>query len=173
MEEDMKRAFMRGLNPFPMAVPLDATTAASGLATAQQVLTSNSCSDVDAQHVAAPKVEHVVVSRSSSSSRWQDGRSARARAARNLTVSTRALNTHLLREAAIALVSPVEAPDSILVSATAWLVVAVATFASFGFMTRAFFEAKSAIDRRLEGERLKEQDEDAKKQKIKDMFDRL
>jgi hypothetical protein len=41
-----------GLNPFPMAVPLDASTAASGLAAAQQVLPSSSCSAVDDQHVA-------------------------------------------------------------------------------------------------------------------------
>jgi len=88
-------------------------------------------------------------------------------------MSTRALDIDNAYEASIALISPVEAPGTILVSATAWLMVAAATFASLGFMTRAFFEAKAAIDRRLEGERLKQQDEDERKQKVRDMFDRL
>lgn len=65
-----------------------------------------------------------------------------------------------------------ESPDGLL-SAAAWFVVIAATFASLGFMMRAFFEAKSAIDRRTEGARLKEQEEEARKQKVKDMFDRL
>lgn len=59
----------------------------------------------------------------------------------------------------------------------AWVVVGAATAASLFYMTRAFGEAKTAIERREEGERSKQQEDDAveaaRKQKIKDMFERL
>lgn len=58
-------------------------------------------------------------------------------------------------------------------SVAAWVVVGTATAASAIYMSRAFSEAKAAIERREEGERLKQQEEEAKKQKIKDMFERL
>lgn len=63
------------------------------------------------------------------------------------------------------------------VSLIAWLVVGAAFAASLYYMTQAFGEAKAAIQRREEGEKLKKQQDDeqeaARKQKIKDMFERL
>lgn len=57
------------------------------------------------------------------------------------------------------------------------MVVGTATAASLFYMARAFSEAKTAIDRREEGARAKQQEDDAaeaaRKQKIKDMFERL
>lgn len=58
-------------------------------------------------------------------------------------------------------------------SIAAWVVVGGATVASLFYMAQAFTEAKSAIERREEGEKLKQQEEEARKQKIKDMFERL
>lgn len=70
-----------------------------------------------------------------------------------------------------------ESPDDTLLSATAWLVVLAATTASFAFMTKAFSEAKLAIERREERQRAKEtedeQKEAARQEKIKKMFERL
>lgn len=63
------------------------------------------------------------------------------------------------------------------VTVAAWVVVAAATAASLFYMSRAFSEAKTAIERREEGERRKQQEDEAaeaaRKQKIKDMFERL
>lgn len=62
-------------------------------------------------------------------------------------------------------------------SAAAWAVVVGALCTSIWFMVRAYQEAKTAIDRREEGERAKkqedEQKEEARKAKIKQMFERL
>lgn len=65
-----------------------------------------------------------------------------------------------------------DSSDGVL-SVAAWVVVGTATAASAIYMSRAFSEAKAAIERREKGERLKQQEEEAKKQKIKDMFERL
>jgi hypothetical protein len=57
------------------------------------------------------------------------------------------------------------------------LVVAAATAASLYYMTTAFAEAKTAIDRREEGERAKQQEdvdkEKARQERIDKMFKRL
>lgn len=75
------------------------------------------------------------------------------------------------------LVSLAEGSQSTFITATAWAVVASATGASLWYMSRAFLEAKTAIERRQEGEQLKQQEdtdkEAARKQKIKQMFDRI
>jgi hypothetical protein len=64
-----------------------------------------------------------------------------------------------------------------LASVGAWAAVAVAGAASLYYCVSAFSEAKAAIERREEGERLKQQEEDAKvakrKQQLRDMFERL
>jgi ABC-type sulfate transport system permease component len=69
------------------------------------------------------------------------------------------------------------AQDGAALSAAAWAVVAGALFTSLWFMVRAFQEAKTAISRREEGERAKQQEdeekEEARKAKIKQMFERL
>jgi hypothetical protein len=69
------------------------------------------------------------------------------------------------------------AQDDAALSAVAWTVVAGVMCTSLWFMVRAFLEARTAIDRREEGERAKqredEQKEEARKAKIKQMFERL
>lgn len=69
------------------------------------------------------------------------------------------------------------AQDETALSAVAWTVVAGAMCTSVWFMVTAFLQAKTAIDRREEGERAKQQEdeqkEEARKAKIKQMFERL
>lgn len=71
----------------------------------------------------------------------------------------------------------VAASDGGALPIVAWMVVGAATVACFVFMGQAFTEAKTAIERRDEGERRKQQEDEAveaaRKQKIKDMFERL
>lgn len=70
-----------------------------------------------------------------------------------------------------------QAADAAPFSLVAWVVVGTATAASLFYMAQAFREAKTAIDRREEGAQAKQQEDDdaeaARKQKIKDMFERL
>lgn len=70
-----------------------------------------------------------------------------------------------------------DATDTGAFSVVAWLVVGAATAASLFYMAQAFSEAKGAIERREEGEKSKQREDEAKeaarKQKIKDMFERL
>ena len=62
-------------------------------------------------------------------------------------------------------------------AAVAWVVVATAALRATVAMVRAFGEAEATINRRQERERNKEEreaaDEAARKQRIKDMFERL
>jgi hypothetical protein len=71
----------------------------------------------------------------------------------------------------------VAASDGGALPIVAWVVVGAATVACFVFMGQAFTEAKTAIERRDEGERRKQQEDEAveaaRKQKVKDMFERL
>jgi hypothetical protein len=79
-------------------------------------------------------------------------------------------------QAAVA-ASAVAASDGGALPVVAWVVVGAATVACFVFMGQAFTEAETAIKRRDEGERRKQQEDEAveaaRKQKIKDMFERL
>lgn len=87
------------------------------------------------------------------------------------------LHTACLSEHHVQLALIAEGPQDTLLSATAWVVVLAATAASFLFMSKAFSEAKSAIERRQERQQAKQEEDEQKEtqrqEKLKKMFERL
>ncbi|KAF6258585.1 hypothetical protein COO60DRAFT_1701259 [Scenedesmus sp. NREL 46B-D3] len=174
MEEDMKRAFMRGVtainleavqmmrrgappsgtNPFPVTVPLNAGTAASGLAAAQQQ---------HMQQLAGPLQQQAL---------WQDG--AACDGGRDICSTAAGLPQQQQQSCNGGLRVVIERGPAAGGGSRA---TGQPRHVAGGHAAAGGSKAKTAIDRREEGERAKQQEdeqkEEARKAKIKQMFERL